>query len=163
MCNICEFKNLLSGKEKVDNNFIIVVMYKCKWCEKIFRSKRHKCMYNPENKNCFSCRYCTGFDDFSCSEISRKIKRDKGTVLKFIRENGLHYQPLTICIKRRVVQLDSNFNYIETFESIREASRKTNLVSIGGCLQKRMKTCGGYKWMYEEDYKKMLEEQKAGD
>ena len=64
MCNICELKNLLSGKEKVDNNFIIVVMYKCKWCEKIFRSKRHKCMYNPENKNCFSCRYCTGFDDF---------------------------------------------------------------------------------------------------
>lgn len=63
MCSICEFKNLLTGK-KVDNKFKIVVMYKCRWCEKIFRSTRHKCMYNPENKNCFSCKYCTGFDDF---------------------------------------------------------------------------------------------------
>lgn len=49
--------------EKQDN-FQIVQIYKCRWCEKIFRSTRHKCMYNPKNKNCFSCKHCTGFDRF---------------------------------------------------------------------------------------------------
>lgn len=45
-------------------NFQVVQMYRCKWCEKIFHSTKHKCMYNPQNKNCFSCKHCTGFDSF---------------------------------------------------------------------------------------------------
>lgn len=43
-------------------------MYKCKWCGKTFHSTRHKCMFNPDMKNCFSCKHCTGFDTFTGQE-----------------------------------------------------------------------------------------------
>lgn len=42
-------------------NFQEVKMYKCIWCGKIFRSTRHKCMFDPQKRNCFSCKHCTGF------------------------------------------------------------------------------------------------------
>lgn len=29
---------------------------------------RYKCMYNPAMRNCFSCKHCTGFDDFKGQE-----------------------------------------------------------------------------------------------
>lgn len=47
-----------------NDEFEKISMYKCKWCGKIFRSTRHKCMFNPSMKNCFSCKYCKGFDSF---------------------------------------------------------------------------------------------------
>lgn len=45
-------------------------MYECQWCKKVFRSTRHKCMYNPKNRNCFSCKHCTGFDTFTGQEAN---------------------------------------------------------------------------------------------
>ena len=66
--------------------------------------------------------------------------------------------------ERPIVQLSLNFQYIQRFESISMACRKIGNVSgISQCARGITKTYKGYKWMYEEDYKKMLEEQKAGD
>lgn len=49
----------------MNNDFKKIKMYQCKWCRKIFKTdSRHKCMYNPKNRNCFSCMHCTGFDSF---------------------------------------------------------------------------------------------------
>lgn len=49
----------------MNNDFIKIEMYQCIWCGKIFKTDiRHKCMYNPKNRNCFSCKHCTGFDSF---------------------------------------------------------------------------------------------------
>lgn len=45
-------------------DFREIQMYECIWCGKVFRSKRHKCMFSPKMKNCFSCKHCTGFDNF---------------------------------------------------------------------------------------------------
>lgn len=51
-----------------DKDFKKIYMYKCKWCGKTFHSTRHKCMFNPDMKNCFSCKHCTGFDTFTGQE-----------------------------------------------------------------------------------------------
>lgn len=57
---------------------------------------------------------------------------------------------------RRVVQLTIDGEYIDQFESIREAeianNIKLNTSSIGKCCRGKLKRANGYKWMYEEDY-----------
>ena len=62
--------------------------------------------------------------------------------------------------KRKVVQLSLNDEYINMFNSIVDASNELHIdpSSIGNvCKGKKQKTCGGFKWMYEEDYEKQQE------
>lgn len=56
----------------------------------------------------------------------------------------------------KVKQLDKNNNIINIFESITEASKKTNIIQceISNCLHNRQKTAGGYYWQYYEINKK---------
>ena len=58
---------------------------------------------------------------------------------------------------KKIKQLDENYNIINIFESINEASEETNIIrtEISNCLNKRQKTAGGYHWQY---YKKEGEE-----
>lgn len=51
-----------------NEDFKKIEMYECRWCKKVFRSMRHKCMFSPKNRNCFSCKHCTGFDTFTGQE-----------------------------------------------------------------------------------------------
>lgn len=51
-----------------NEDFKKIEMYECRWCQKVFRSIRHKCMFNPKNRNCFSCKHCTGFETFNGQE-----------------------------------------------------------------------------------------------
>ena len=41
-----------------------VIMYECEFCKKRFRSKNlHKCKFDPNMKNCFSCGSFTKFEE----------------------------------------------------------------------------------------------------
>ncbi len=35
-------------------------MQKCEWCGKIFHTTRHECKFDPDKKNCFSCKNFLG-------------------------------------------------------------------------------------------------------
>lgn len=62
---------------------------------------------------------------------------------------------------RKVCQLTLDGDYINTYETIKDASVKTN-TSVSGlyqCLSKGRASSGGYKWMYKEDYDKYIEDQ----
>lgn len=62
-------------------------------------------------------------------------------------------------VEKAVVQLDLNGNFIKEYKSIKEASLETgcNISNITQCCKgKRYKTSKGYKWMYKEDYLKLL-------
>lgn len=49
----------------MNENFQKVEMYKCCWCGKLFKTTtRHKCMFRPDKRNCFSCKHCVGFENF---------------------------------------------------------------------------------------------------
>ena len=59
--------------------------------------------------------------------------------------------------KQRVIQLDLNMNVINMYESTTDASNKTGLNkgSIYSACSPKYKshyTCGGYIWMFEENY-----------
>lgn len=63
---------------------------------------------------------------------------------------------------RSVVQLTKDGNYVETFETIREAQDKTGLTEqrIGLVAKGKYnaKTTGGYRWMYLEDYNNLIKQ-----
>lgn len=92
-------------------------------------------------------------------EIAEKLGRTEGSVKRMAREIGVAFFR-----GKKVVQLSISGDRIVIYESIAEAERNIGKGgSIRSCLRKKAKTAYGYKWMYEEDYKKMFEEQKAGD
>ena len=48
-----------------DSNFEKIEMFRCKYCRKLFFSdSRHKCKFNPDFQNCFSCRNCAGIEEY---------------------------------------------------------------------------------------------------
>ena len=57
-----------------------------------------------------------------------------------------------------VVQLDKNDNFIDEFRSAKMAENKTkiNRTSISRCCRCQQQTAGGFKWMYKEDYNKLV-------
>jgi predicted transcriptional regulator/ribosomal protein S27E len=58
-----------------------------------------------------------------------------------------------------VVRLTLNKTYLDEFESASEAARQFDLYndSVSNVCRGKQKTVGGYKWMYKEDYEKMLQ------
>ena len=57
-----------------------------------------------------------------------------------------------------VVQLDLNNNIIQIFNSIKDASIKIKIPSssISACCKGIMKSVGGFRWMYQEEYKQQF-------
>lgn len=66
----------LSKEESV--NFEAVVRYRCRWCgrEGLKTPYRHKCKFNPEYKNCFSCRHCKGVEFIRISDGKRITEKE---------------------------------------------------------------------------------------
>lgn len=56
---------------------------------------------------------------------------------------------------KRVVQLDENNVYLQTFPSLRTAMRLTGIheTNISKVCHNKVKTAGGYKFVFEEEYK----------
>lgn len=62
---------------------------------------------------------------------------------------------------KKVIQLTLDLKMIECFDSVKQASidLKCPSNSISTCLKGKTKTYRGFKWMYKEDYEKMILEQ----
>lgn len=101
------------------------------------------------------------------TEIGKIIGREKGCISRVAKELGIQSIECMKNQPKSVVQFDMNMNYIATFKSSSEAAKITKCTkdgrSIRACAVGKAKSCGGYKWLYEEDYKKMIAEQKAGE
>ena len=61
-----------------------------------------------------------------------------------IRAKGNHYR------RRAILQIDSKNKTVHKFNSIEEASMKTNIIRTGilNCLGQRSKTAGKWRWKY---------------
>lgn len=55
--------------------------------------------------------------------------------------------------KRKVIQYDLNYNFIQHFNSINEASENTKVLpqTISRCCRSKVKTAGGYIWRYADE------------
>lgn len=116
------------------------------------------------SKRCFYTEYELNFIKYSYNgknikEIAEKLDRTEIAIKNMVNKMGLTHRG------RIVVQLSLSGEYIETYESVKKAGEMLQKETgvIYGCLNKRKKTAHGYKWMYEEDYQKMIAERKAGE
>jgi len=58
--------------------------------------------------------------------------------------------------KKPIVRLDKSLNLIEEYESAKSAEKQGYGTGIRRCLKGKIKTSGGFIWMYKEDYEKGL-------
>lgn len=100
--------------------------------------------HKDENKqnNCASnLEYCTADYNNNYGTHNEKISKAlKG-------KPKLHLQ-------KSILQLSKEGLFIKEFSSITQANNELNINCghIGSCCRGERKTCGGYKWMYLEDY-----------
>lgn len=102
-------------------------------------------------KDCFWIKL-DEYNNFSEEELSNLINEKNVE-----REKRTEYK--SHCTKKRkVVKLDINDNFVEMYNSIGAAAKSNECrhQSICACLQRKMQFCKGYKWMYLEDYEKLL-------
>lgn len=112
----------------------------------------------------------------SHGNILAVIKKEKMTAGKFIwckkedYDNGIFELQEAIRQKkefahpssRKIVQLDLQGNYIQTFDSITLASKSLNIknCNISAVLANRQKQTTGFKFMYLEDYNEQIKQRK---
>lgn len=105
----------------------------------------------------------------SYTEIAKMIRKHPSTVGKNLKKNGYSRSSKEVN-SRKVVALTKDGIFVKSFNSIIDGALfahngvpKTSAACINQVLNKENKTAYGYKWMYEEDYKNMIAEQKAGE
>jgi len=86
--------------------------------------------------------------------MSEEFKKHQSEIHKGIKFTEEHKQKLSQNngSSREVVQLDLNFNVLNTFKSMKEAERQTGIKTYGisSCCNNHQKTSGGYMWKYKE-------------
>lgn len=105
------------------------------------------------------CDCCLGNRSYAYGYFWRYKDNDKYTIAKKRLEQKIALGKKSRADKFRekalnVVQLDMDGNYIQTFQSTKIAaqSAKSHTPSIINCCNGKLKSAGGFKWMYERDY-----------
>ena len=73
---------------------------------------------------------------------------------------GENYKKGSEYIKKPVIQLSLNNEYINTFDSAIDVNFINSVTNICRCCNGKQKTSGGYKWMFKKDY---IKKQKNGE
>lgn len=119
----------------------------------------------------FDGNYIEEFESASCASLKSKADRHmiiecaKGNLSqsggyqwkfkKDVKSNRIsNYNKKSSHRTKQIVQLDLNGYLINVFDSVTDASKKLNLnrANISSCLCGYSKRCGGYQWIYFEDY-----------
>jgi hypothetical protein len=109
------------------------------------------------------------------SKIAEELSISPTTVLRYLKKGaeigicdytkessiGRSKENMGKTLRKPVVQLSLNGKLLRKWISINEASRETGIfhTSIGMTCKGKLQKSGGFKWMYEEDYEKLLKEE----
>lgn len=87
-------------------------------------------------------------EDYMTTEAI-KIKREKQSEVRKGKYCGEKHPRA-----KSIVQLDKNGNFIKKYNFINEAAKELNIAGqhISACCRGKIKSSGGFKFMYEEDY-----------
>ena len=120
-----------------------------------------------------SCREASKLLNISSAQINgcckmKKKRKSAGGFLWLYKQNYIDNKKYDICTIRekggkkcvKIVQMDLQYNLIQTFNSISEAATqlRINASHITSCCTKNRNKCGGYKWMYYNEYIKQQEQ-----
>lgn len=108
----------------------------------------------------------TGKDHWSYGKERSKQHRERLSASmkgKFLGEKNpfygkAHSKETKIKMGIPVVQLTLKNEYVNTFDSAKQAAKENNMSQnhIGCVCKNKRKTSGGYKWMYKEEYEKLV-------
>lgn len=95
---------------------------------------------NPQNNIINNLEWCTQSYNIKYAYLYGNAKPTKGC----FKKNNIPYN------RKKVNQYSLKNEYISTFNSIKEASQKTNTnaISISQCCKNKQKTANGYIWRY---------------
>jgi hypothetical protein len=68
--------------------------------------------------------------------------------------------PTNFQLKRSVVQLSLDGDFVNLWETISEAESKLNIRGITAVCKDKLKSCGGFMWIYKKDYEKNINDVK---
>ena len=70
----------------MSDHFRKITRYECIWCGSIFKTdNKHRCKFNPDYRNCYSCRYCDGIESMeSTYSVPFAAHENASAVLKNI-------------------------------------------------------------------------------
>jgi hypothetical protein len=97
-------------------------------------------------------------NDLTYDDISKILNIPKSTLASAVvdgRLNSANHKKSHKEIRKSVVQLGLNGEYIQTFKSVNEAMKQTGATKICQCSKGELKSSGGYKWMYLNDYEEL--------
>ncbi len=103
-------------------------------------------------------------------EISKIIKLSRSTITIYLKQGEklgwCNYDPKEAmkesCKKsskkryKPIIQLSLDNEYIQEFNSIKQAKNQTGIKNISSYLSKKYNHAGGFKWMYKSDYEKLF-------
>jgi hypothetical protein len=102
----------------------------------------------------------------ACKDIKRTSKgyrwmyKDSYNTTSEQDLQGMKELYIKVGSSKRIVQLSKNDGFINEFDSIKEALNSLDLGSsstgISVCCKGRQKTAYGFKWMYKEDYSRLV-------
>lgn len=103
----------------------------------------------------------------SYTSIAKRMSVTNSVIRRIAEENGIKSSFCGTNAPKPIVQMDISGKYIRTYKSSKEAQKKLKSIktekNIRDCANGKIKTAYGFKWIYEEDYKKMIAGQKAGE
>ena len=115
--------------------------------------------YIQEFLSCQHASVCTGIGRHNIGDCANGItKQSGGYQWRYKVENKIDsieaYQRAESPRKRSIIQLDLDGNFINTFNSVTEASKKIGIgrANISSCLTGKIKRSGGYQWIYADNY-----------
>jgi len=99
------------------------------------------------------------------SKISEILKLSDSTIRRYLKQGAelgwCDYDAIEACKKNNirrfkpVIQLSLNGEYIQQFNSMINAEEQTGIISISSCCRGKIKSAGGFKWMYKSEYEKL--------
>jgi hypothetical protein len=103
---------------------------------------------------------------FLLTEISKILDINISTVSSYLKKGSItdfcNYQP-SLKVEKEVVQLTLDHIFIRIHTNAKQASLDTS-ISQGNisraCKKSNVRTAGGYRWMYKENYDKYIEQNK---
>ena len=107
---------------------------------------------------------CTQISNSKISLCCNKKRQSAGGFIWVFKQEydpeNIKYQYVLRTTGRPVVQLNMDGVFIKRFSSMKTAAEETGVsCHIRDCCCHKRKSCGGFKWMFEDEYMEWLKEQ----
>lgn len=118
----------------------------------------YNCTYGGDGHKVYNeqeiINYYVTYGNYNATHTAKFFNCHIVTVLNILKRNGIKVSSTTDHLKKPLIQLDLDGNYIKEYSCSSVAEEETGIArgSILGCAYGATFTAGGYIWIYKEKY-----------